>query len=565
MNEYTGRDEILKDLEQRVEDKILEPSNYDLLKKLIENADTLDEAIKIAELGTTYKRTGFHFDKKLEKQSDAISYFKKNEELSFVTDPDATTHKLIIGDNYPALLNLLVEYKGKIDAIYIDPPYGKDSMGEFAQTNYENAISRDNLLSMLYPRVCLAKQLLSESGVIFCSIDDKNEAYVKGLFDEISGEVNYVETIMVELSNTGGMKVGAAKEGKIAKNGEFVLVYSKSPDGVQQAERTPLYDFIPGFDTHFNLWKEDDGTIRKFSEVLASSQTVLSEMSHYDVQPKNNAISLKQFAKYFDKSDVLQKFVLDNLNRIVRPRNEVPTIPKDVVNSLTQSIWTEYTAVRRNDSYYLTLDQNGVVIQLVPIAYNYRTTDDFEPRYGRSVIRGDFWKGFWIDMGNISKEGGVGFNNGKKPVRLIRQLLKWAVAKNQSAVVLDFFAGSGTTGQAVLELNGEDEGKRQFILVTNNEITDATPNGVAVDVTSQRLKGVMTGEDYKGIKNSKSLGDNLEVIEIVEVSNRESIEGKTAFDVIDETLYGQEKLGVNEKIKWVATNFEQTQKRLEEK
>ena len=73
MAEYTGKDDILKELQQRVEDKILEPSNYDLLKKLVENADTLDEAIKIAELGTTYRRTGFHFDKKLEKQSDTIS------------------------------------------------------------------------------------------------------------------------------------------------------------------------------------------------------------------------------------------------------------------------------------------------------------------------------------------------------------------------------------------------------------------------------------------------------------------------------------------------------------
>ena len=168
----------MSELEKRVKEQILERSNYDLLKKLIEKADTLDEAIKIAELGTTYKRTGFHFDKRLEKQSDTITYFKKNEALSFVTDPQAITHKLIIGDNYPALLNLLIEYKGRINVIYIDPPYGKDSMGEFAETNYDNAITRDNLLSMLYPRLMLARQLLSDDGVIFCSIDDKNQAYV---------------------------------------------------------------------------------------------------------------------------------------------------------------------------------------------------------------------------------------------------------------------------------------------------------------------------------------------------------------------------------------------------
>ena len=181
---------LIDDLDNRVADRILEPANRDLLKKLINNAENKTEAISIAELGTTYKRTGFHFDKKLEKLTDTIKYFKKNTELSFVTDSNKLTHKLIIGDNYDALLNLSISYKNKIDVIYIDPPYGKDDMGEFAHTNYDNAISRDNLLSMLYPRLVLARELLTDEGVIFCSIDDKNQAYVKGLFDEIFNEHN---------------------------------------------------------------------------------------------------------------------------------------------------------------------------------------------------------------------------------------------------------------------------------------------------------------------------------------------------------------------------------------
>ena len=110
----TSKTDLLKELKRRVEDKILEPTNYELLKKLIEKADTLDEAIMITELGTTYKRTGFHFDKRLEKLSDTIKYFKKNDALSFETDPSKKHHKLIIGDNYPALLNLLIEYKGSV-------------------------------------------------------------------------------------------------------------------------------------------------------------------------------------------------------------------------------------------------------------------------------------------------------------------------------------------------------------------------------------------------------------------------------------------------------------------
>lgn len=99
---------------------------------------------------------------------------------------------MIIGDNYDALLNLSISYRGKVDVIYIDPPYGKDDMGYFAETNYENAITRDNLLSMLYPRLLLAKQLLTDKGVIFVSIDERNHAYVKALMDEIFEERNFL-------------------------------------------------------------------------------------------------------------------------------------------------------------------------------------------------------------------------------------------------------------------------------------------------------------------------------------------------------------------------------------
>lgn len=112
--------------------------------------------------------------------------------MSFENDKNAITHKLIIGDNYPALLNLLITYREKIKMIYIDPPYGKDDLGEFAKTNYENAITRDNLLSMLKPRLQIAKMLLKDDGVIFCSIDDRNQAYVKCLFDDIFGERNFI-------------------------------------------------------------------------------------------------------------------------------------------------------------------------------------------------------------------------------------------------------------------------------------------------------------------------------------------------------------------------------------
>ncbi|MBR8463870.1 hypothetical protein KDD93_04670, partial [Campylobacter sp. faydin G-24] len=161
-----------KDDFQDLRDKgIIETENAEFLKKLVDKAENTEELIKIKALGTRYQRTGFHFDVRFEISGDnTIKYFKKNEELSFKYGGGGGTHRLIIGDNYNALNNLLITHRNKIKVIYIDPPYGKDSMGRNAETNYDNAIKRDNLLSMLYNRLLLAKQLLSDDGVIFFSI-----------------------------------------------------------------------------------------------------------------------------------------------------------------------------------------------------------------------------------------------------------------------------------------------------------------------------------------------------------------------------------------------------------
>ena len=186
---------LIAEIKRRNKDKIIETTNAQVLIKLINSAESINEAITIAQLGTTYKRTGFHFDPRAEKMTNTIKYLKRNEVLSFksINKENINMHKLIIGDNYDALLNLLIEYRDKIDVIYIDPPYSKNKMGDFAVVNYENNLTRDNLLSMLYPRLLLAKELLNkEDGVIFCSIDDKNQAYLKCLFDEVFEESKFL-------------------------------------------------------------------------------------------------------------------------------------------------------------------------------------------------------------------------------------------------------------------------------------------------------------------------------------------------------------------------------------
>lgn len=566
MNDYVGKDDILKELQQRVEDKILEPSNYDLLKKLVENADTLDEAIKIAELGTTYRRTGFHFDKKLEKQSDTISYFKKNEELSFTTNPNATTHKLVIGDNYPALLNLLVEYKGKIDVIYIDPPYGKDSMGEFADTNYENDISRDNLLSMLYPRLWLAKQLLSDKGVIFSSIDDKNHSYMKGLFDEIFDERNFIGNLNI-LDNLKGKE----NDNFLSQTSHYVLCYAKRKPGNKEWG----FKNVPGeknLESKYSLIDSDGNlyTTNSFKKTGASKNREDRPSMFYPILVHKTtnefkAITDDEYSKIYDDN----KFNDGHLSSLSSKYSEeymfiLPTDGSGKYLRWTSGFITYKNLIKNN---LLLLNGAGSVEQVKYPKDTELLADSVLGTPKNFVYKKEFANGT-NEIIDVLEDKDL-FDN-PKSLSLMKYLIL-LVEDNEYSIVLDFFAGSGTTGHAVLEMNKDDGGKRSFILVTNNEVTDANPNGIAYDVTSRRLKRVMSGEDYDGnssfkwLEKNEPFGDNLLVVDLAEVSNREAIDGKTAFDVIDETLYGQEKLDVNEKIKWVATNFEQTQKRLEEK
>lgn len=503
---------ILLEIEARVEDKILEPSNAALLEKLIKNADSDDEALSIAALGTTYKKTGFHFDKRLEqpKPSNTITYFKKNEELSFGEAKEGEpVHKLIIGDNYDALQNLLIQYRGQIDVIYIDPPYGKDDLGEFAETNYKNDISRDNLLSMLYFRLQLAKQLLSDKGVIFCSIDDKNQAYIKCLFDEIFVETNFIGQFIWKKKQGGGND-----SAYIVTEHEYVITYAKKLSSVKL-----------NLDKKYKL----DDSLYPF----------------HDQKGDYGLITLDKTSIQFSQSLVYE--IVDDNGNSYYPR---------IVNG-KQSCW-RWGRKKVEENFNKLVFKNGKVYT------KYYRPEGVTPRsllidavYGRTETGND-------DISAIFRNKPFSY---PKPVSLINHLL--SLATNGSSIILDFFAGSGTTGQAVLELN-KDGGNRTFILCQQNEVTTTTPNGIAYDVTSKRLKRIMTGECYDGNKDFKWAKDNapyggkLDVYEIAEVANSSAIEGKTPFDVIDETLYGKEKFATaKEKIEWVCSNFAHTQERIQ--
>ncbi|MCL2212394.1 MAG: site-specific DNA-methyltransferase [Oscillospiraceae bacterium] len=536
-NEYIKG--LIVEIDRRVLDKIIEQTNADLIKKLITNADTLDEAISIAMLGTTYKRTGFHFDKRLEKTDNTIRYFKKNEALSFKTSDDTTTHKLIIGDNYDALHNLLIQYRGKVDVIYIDPPYGKDKMGKFAVTNYNNAITRDNLLSMLYPRLVLARQLLSDEGVIFCSIDDRNHAYVKCLFDEIFEERNFIGEYVWQSKLTGGYD-----NDNINMQHEYVLAY-----GNNKAKNTLSKEECSS--TKYTL-VDEDGRYYKWDSLWNVGGLSYSKSLDY-------AIIAPDGTEIWPCGERGVAFWLWSQDKVEKEKRDLK-FSKD-----KNGEWKVYKKVYALD----TIVSASVLLDAKIVKGNTNATAEIKSIFETKLF--DY----------------------AKPVELIKYLVERG-EKTNNGIVMDFFAGSGTTGQAVVELNCSDKGTRTFIGVQLDENLDEVLDTaisekeksmfrsqiafcdkyqrphLLSEITAERLRRVMTGKCYDGTDNfkwvekNKPLGGNLDVYDIGQViSFGEVNEGFTPFDVIDETLYGQDEMDTASKIKWVCENFEGTRRKLD--
>lgn len=409
----------------------------------------------------------------------------RNDSVDF----DATRNLFIEGDNLDAMKLLQEGYLGKVKLIYVDPPYntGSDFIYEddFAESTQEyllrsnqrdeegnrlvvngenNGRFHSDWLSMIYPRLKLARNLLSEDGVIFVSIDDSESANLKRILDEVFGEQNFIDTIAVEMSTTSGPKTVNAQQGTIVKNVEFVYAYRKSAE-FDKVSHTPLLDGIDSYDTHYSVWLNDDGTLGTLADKLVADDTVGPEIRRYGFFDRGR-FSIKNMDRLLSISEAAKSFIDKNLKMIAR----IDRPPVSAGGKSPQvGRWEAFEVDHR--TYFLTTLENGTLQALMPLSLNYRMSDDYKSRFGRTVIRGDLWKGFHQDMGNVAKEGGVAFSNGKKPVRLIKQLIKWA-NNTRDGIVLDFFAGSGTTAHAVLQANAEDGGNRRFILVQLDEAPD---------------------------------------------------------------------------------------------
>lgn len=311
----------------------------------------------------------------------------KNKEI--ITDKDKPVNLLIEGDNYHALSVLNYTHAGKIDVIYIDPPFNtgnKDFKYNDQWVDVEDTYRHSKWLSFMEKRLVLAKNLLKNTGVIFIQIDDNELAQLKLLCDDIFGPNNF-RNILIWAYRTGG---SPSKKDVFGRKHDYILFYSRS-------------------DNYFF--------------------NVLKEKIYYQ----------KDF--FGAKKDEKGNFYVEvNLRDVIEGEIEL----------------------FKGGKFYKKINVKPVL--------------------------------------NLSSERILHFPS-QKPIGLIKFLLE--VTTNTNSVVCDFFAGTGTTGHAVLELNKEDGGNRQFILCTNNE------SNICTDVCYPRIKKAIKG--YKNLKGVEvaGLGSNL--------------------------------------------------------
>jgi len=423
------------------------------------------------------------------------------------------THLLIEGDNYHALTCLNYTHRAKIDIIYIDPPYNTGSDGfkykdkrilkeypDGTEVPVDHPLRHSYWLSFMHKRLELAKNLLKPNGCIFSSIDDNEFPRLIMLFEELWGE-NNVKTISVKMSEPTGLKMAhIIKNGGIPKLKEFIVLAKM--DGIKNIhiEKIAKADWDNEYKTIITtLSKSEIDDIKKIRD---NEQRTPEDINKCD--KILSKIKIKSLANYFKNDNIKDKkiisnFKLENAWRIIQivsmaggAKVLADKKKKDNKNDFF-SIITSQKKMYLIKNYY---DQKKEIPRIkILFADDYLT-----------IHTGDFWQD--IKTTGLDNEGGVDFKNGKKPMALIERIIK--SVNNPNAIVLDFFAGSGTTAEVVMRLNEKDKGKRQTILITDNtEVVNGKEHRIMTDICYPRVKNTI-----KGFKNKNGIGNSIRYFKI---------------------------------------------------
>ena len=374
-------------------------------------------------------------------------------------------------------------HKGRIDFIYIDPPYNTGNE-DFAYNDRFiddlDGFRHSKWLSFMEKRLKIAYKLLKNDGIICISIDENETAPLKMLCDEIFGEANRLSThhIKVRYDNKS-----LNEDNDWQPVMEYVYIYAKNKllfSANKPAEEYDLSKF---------QWEITELTNGEEIEIGNKKVTIFKD-GEWKIEKKPGRIGLLKetwasgsivrqsgTAAEFLSKYLIQRKNIDGLNCLYK----IDNMGEDGLGYRYVTGPKKIDAIR--GKFY-----SGVPLERLEELNNTGTSMKTRPISNYYDYSGDF--------GNIRHEGGVPFNSGKKPIKMLKELINYH--KNKNAVVLDFFAGSGSTAHAVLEMNKEDNGNRKFLLCTNNE------NNICENITYKRLMNI-----YDGMSNIEPIKYNL--------------------------------------------------------
>jgi len=377
-----------------------------------------------------------------------------------VTELDQFDNRLIKGDNLLALKALEQEFTGQVKCVYIDPPFNTQQ----AFPNYDDFKEHSDWLTLVRDRVELINQLLSEDGTLYVHIDDNELGYLIVLLDEIFGRANRISVVTFKQGSATGHK--SINPGCV-NTSNFVLIYAKdkskwNPSRIYTArERDKRYgQFIINRDDDFQNWK---------FTTLSKAFSASLEMSEKEA---------KRIDEYEKKID---EFVLSNARSVIQlARPNYEGVSAEARGLIDHSL--------KNPRAVFRLDREGYSdIYLIGGQRILFYSDKLKLIDGQFVA-GEPLTTIWDDLlsNNLHKEGGVDFPKGKKPEALIKRILE--LSTNPGDLVLDSFAGSGTTGAVAHKMN------RRWIMVELGEHCDTH--------IAPRLRKVIDGEDAGGITSA---------------------------------------------------------------
>ena len=381
-----------------------------------------------------------------ERMQEELPVLREVPERALISDDkDAPNHILIEGDNLEALTTLAYTHEGKIDVIYIDPPYNtgnKDFVYNDSFVDREDTYRHSKWLSFMSRRLRIAKQLLSDKGVIFISIDDNEQAQLKLLCDEVFGEAQFIsQFIWHSRQNKDNRNISG-----VSIDHEYIICYSKSNS----------IRFFKGTERKTEQYSNPDNDPRGLwtsANMVGLATKEARPNLHYDLINPFNGIN-------YGCPDKGWRYDRNTMSRLIK-ENRI--------------IWPKDSKGRPRKKAFLN------------------ELSEILPGFSSLIQEGIYTNVATKEIKNIFNDNRFSF---PKPTVLISQLI--SQISNNSSTVLDFFAGSGTTLHATMQLNAEDGGHRQCILVTNNE------NGICENVTYERNKRVIQG--YTNSKDEQVAG-----------------------------------------------------------